>query len=40
MKIIDKKCDYGVHNTNVSSENDNVAGGWCNEMRIIDFKYG
>jgi hypothetical protein len=32
MKIIDKKCNYGVQNTNVSSENDNVTGGWCNEL--------
>jgi hypothetical protein len=32
MKTIDKKCDYDVYNTNVSSENDNVAGGWCNAM--------
>jgi hypothetical protein len=40
MKIIDLKCDYGVYNINVSSKDDNVAGGWCNEMRTIDLKCG
>lgn len=40
MKIIDTKYDYGVYNTNFSSENDNEAGGWCYEKQIIDFKYG
>lgn len=40
MKIINRKCDCGVYNTNVSSENDNIAGGWCNAMWVIDFKYG